>query len=503
MTLSRREFLRLAGLVAAGAAASACAPVYQRLANDVSQSDLPQPSDAPNTYFGALNRLTFGPRPSDRARAAEISLNGWIEEQLAPELIDDAPAMWQLRRFKTLDMDANELFEEGNKLFDDLDKSLVINELRQATLIRQVYSPRQLYEVMVEFWSDHFNISVDKGNCWYLKTVDDREVIRPHALGKFRDLLWASAHSPAMLVYLDNQVNINTHPNENYAREIMELHSLGVNGGYTQRDVMELARCFTGWTVKEHYWLGNFTFNADSHDNGVKEVLGLRINPSGQAEAEQMIELLAAHPSTARFVATKLARRFIADEPPEEIVGRVASTFLETDGDIKAVLRVILLDGLTAYAQPKFKRPVHFIASALRLLNAQTGAGGRISSPTYPLHDYLARLGQLAFAWPMPDGYPDRAAPWQGNLMPRWQFAMALARNEIDGTQITFSELAAATSPSAVVDRLSTLLLDQPLPATQREALIAALQAAGTPTSDELPSIIAAGLIASPAFQWR
>jgi uncharacterized protein (DUF1800 family) len=503
MTLSRREFLRLAGLVAAGAAASACAPIYQRLANDVSQSDLPQPANAPNTYFGALNRLTFGPRPGDRARAAEIGLNGWIEEQLAPESIDEAPAMWRLRRFKTLDMDASELFEEGNKLFDDLDKTPVINELRQAMLIRQVYSPRQVYEVMVEFWSDHFNISVDKGDCWYLKTVDDRDAIRPHALGRFRDLLWASAHSPAMLVYLDNQVNVNTHPNENYAREIMELHSLGVNGGYTQRDVMELARCFTGWTVKEHFWLGDFTFNADTHDNGVKEVLGLRIHPGGQAEAEQVIELLATHPSTARFIAAKLARRFIADEPPEEVIERAASTFLQTDGDIKAVLRVILLGNLTAYAQPKFKRPVHFIASALRLLNAQTDAGGRISSPTFPLHDYLARLGQLAFAWPTPDGYPDRAAPWQGNLMPRWQFAMALARNEIDGTQINLAELITADSPTAAIDQLSSLLLGQPLPAAQRDKLIADLQTAATPTNEELPSIIAAGLIASPAFQWR
>lgn len=491
MTLSRREFLRLAGLVAAGVTAAACAPVYNRLANDP-----PQPAGAPDTYFGALNRLTFGPRLSDRAHAAEIGLAAWIEEQLAPEAIDNSPADWRLQKFKTLDMDANELYEVGNKLFDDLDKTPVIDELRQATLIRQVYSPRQLNEVMVEFWSDHFNISLNKGDCWYLKTVDDREAIRPHALGKFRDLLWASAHSPAMLVYLDNQVNVKSHPNENYAREIMELHSLGVNGGYIQRDVMELARCFTGWTVKEHWWLGDFTFNADEHDDGVKEVLGLILQPGGQAEAEQVIELLATHPATAHFIAAKLARRFIADDPPADIVERAASTFLETDGDIKAILRVILLDGLIAYAQPKFKRPVHFVASALRLLNAQTDSGGFI-------HETIARLGQSHFAWPTPDGYPDRSAPWQGNLMPRWQFAMALARNEIEGTQINGSELAAVDSPFAIINQLSSLLLGQPLPAAQRDELLAALQSAGAPTNEELPSIVAAGLMASPAFQWR
>jgi hypothetical protein len=489
MTLSRRDFLRLAGLVASGVAASACAPVYNKLAGDFQN-----PANVSSDGFPELSRLTFGPRGEERARVAEISLNAWIEEQLAPDSIDDALAFWWLRRFRTLDMDANEIYEVGNKLFDDLDKTPVVNELRQATLTRQIYSRRQLYEVMVEFWSDHFNISVDKGNCWFLKTVDDRNVIRPHALGRFRDLLWASAHSPAMLVYLDNQVNVASHPNENYAREIMELHTLGVGGGYTQKDVMELARCFTGWTVKEHWWLGDFTFNADIHDNDVKEVLGLTIQPNGQTEAEEVIEALAAHPSTARFVATKLARRFIADDPPKEIVEKAAATFTKTDGDIKAVLRVILFDGL-AYAQPKFKRPVNYITSSLRMLNAQTEVGSSIL-------DYLARMGQLPFAWPTPDGYPDRAAPWSGNLMPRWQFAMALARNEIEGTQINLAELVKADSPSTLIDQLSSLLLGGVLPESKRDELAAALKEAGA-TDDDLPPVVAAGLASSPAFQWR
>ncbi|MBI3242373.1 MAG: DUF1800 domain-containing protein [Chloroflexi bacterium] len=489
MTLSRRDFLRLAGLVASGVATSACAPVYNKLAGDFQN-----PANVSSVGFPELSRLTFGPRGEDRARVAEIGLNAWIEEQLAPEAIDDAPADWRLRRFPSLNMDANEIFEMGNKLFDDLDVTPPINELRQATLTCQVYSRRQLYEVMAEFWSDHFNISVNKGICWFLKTVDDRETIRKHALGNFRDLLWASAHSPAMLVYLDNQVNYASHPNENYAREIMELHTLGVGGGYTQRDVMELARCFTGWTVKEHFWYGDFTFNPDFHDTGVKEVLGLTIQPNGQSEAEQVIETLATHPSTARFVATKLARRFIADEPPEEIVERAATAFAETDGDIKAVLRVILFEGL-AYARPKFKRPVNFITSSLRALNAQTDAGQNIV-------DTLARMGQLPFGWPTPDGYPDRAAPWSGNLMPRWQFAMALARNEINGTQINLTELTNADSPSRLIDHFSSLLIGVQLPATKRDELAAALQEAGA-TDGDLPPVIVAGLAASPAFQWR
>ncbi|MEK7326431.1 MAG: DUF1800 domain-containing protein, partial [Chloroflexota bacterium] len=464
-------------------------PVYNKLAGDFQN-----PANVSTGGFPELSRLTFGPRGEERARVAEIGLNAWIEEQLAPDSIDDASAFWRLRRFRTLDMDANEIYEVGNKLFDDLDKTPVVNELRQATLIRQLYSRRQLYEVMAEFWSDHFNISVDKGNCWFLKTVDDRDAIRPHALGKFRDLLWASAHSPAMLVYLDNQVNVASHPNENYAREIMELHTLGVGGGYTQKDVMELARCFTGWPVKEHWWLGDFMFDSDIHDNGVKEVLRLTIQPDGQTEAEQVVEVLAAHPSTARFVATKLARRFIADDPPKEIVEKAATTFTETDGDIKAVLRVILFDGL-AYAQAKFKRPVNFVTSSLRMLNAQTEVGSSIL-------DYLARMGQLPFAWPTPDGYPDRAAPWSGNLMPRWQFAMALARNEIKGTQVNLAELANADSPSTLIDHFSSLLLGAQLPPTKRDELAAALTEAGA-TDDDLPPVVVAGLAASPAFQWR
>jgi len=205
-------------------------------------------------------------------------------------------------------MSATELADWSEGLFDDVDKQSVPRELARATLIRQVYSRRQLYEVMVEFWTDHFNISVEKGDCWFLKTVDDRSVIRPHALGKFRDLLWASAHSPAMLVYLDNQVNYKGAPNEHYARELMELHTLGVHGGYTQQDVQDLARCLTGWSVKEAFWRGDFTFNAGQHDPEAKTVLGLTISPDGQGEAERVVEMLAAHASTARFIATKLGR---------------------------------------------------------------------------------------------------------------------------------------------------------------------------------------------------
>jgi uncharacterized protein (DUF1800 family) len=493
MTLSRRDFLKLGALVTASAALASCAPVYRRLAGDLPSV----PWIAMNAQdFLALNRLTFGPRVQERARFMEIGLQAFIEEQLAYDSINDFDCDLLLSPFKTLKMDANELEGISNQLFENYDREKVPSELRQATLLRQLYSKRQLYEVMVEFWSDHFNIFIEKGNGFYLKTVDDREVIRKHALGSFRDLVWASAHSPAMMIYLDNQANEKSRPNENYARELMELHTLGVDGGYSQQDVMELARCLTGWNVKEHFWLGDFVFKQDLHDTGEKKVLGLTIQPGGQSEAEQVIEYLVSHPSTARFISTKLARRFIADEPPQEIVEKATQTFLDTRGDIQSVLRVILLDGLPL-AQPKYKRPANFILSSLRMLNAETDAVG--------LHDYLLRMGQLYFNWPTPDGYPDRSEAWQGNLMPRWQFAFEFIRNEIKGTKTghkALMDISQANSLSEEIDAVSSLLLGAPLALGVRDELMNSIFSAGA-TEDETLQIVTASLIASPAFQWR
>ena len=491
--LSRRDFLKLASLVTASAALSSCAPVYRKLAGELPTVPW-TPLDA--RHFLILNRLTFGPGVEERARFIEIGLHAWVEEQLAFESIDDFDCNLRLQPFKSLNMDANELEAISNGLFDDYDREMVPNELRQATLIRQIYSRRQLYELMVEFWSDHFNIYVEKGNCFYLKTVDDREVIRKHALGSFRDLVWASAHSPAMLIYLDNQANEKTAPNENYARELMELHTLGVDGGYTQQDVMELARCLTGWKVKEHFWLGDFVFDEGVHDNGVKHVLGLTITPSGIKEAEQVIEHLVTHPSTARFIVTKLTRRFIADEPPQEIIENAAQTFLQTNGDIKSVLRVILLDGLP-FAKPKYKRPANFMLSTLRMLNAETDGAG--------VQEYLLHMGQTYFNWPTPDGYPDHSEAWQGNLMPRWQFAFEFIRNEITGTRHNLRALMDVASSDSLqddVDAVAALLLGVPISSVARDALIDSVLSAGA-TEEETLQIVTAGLLASPAFQWR
>lgn len=496
MPLTRRDSLKLTSLVASSAALASCNPsIFQMAAGrpPLSSWGPLDPAD-----FLALNRLTFGPRPEERARFTRIGLQAWVEEQLAPEAIDDFSCDLRLKSLDTLEMKAQDLADLSDKIFDDIDKKTVPDELRQATLLRQVYSRRQLFETLVEFWSDHFNIATVKGDCFYLKTVDDREVVRKHTLGSFRDLLWASAHSPAMLVYLDNQSNHKGAPNENYARELMELHTLGVHGGYSQQDVMELARCLTGWTVKEHFWAGDFTFDDGLHDTGEKLVLGMRIPPGGQAEAESVIETLAGHPATAGFIATKLARRFLGDPPPGEIVQRAAAAFTQTHGDLRAVLRVILLDGLVAVPVAKYKRPVHFVVSALRMLNAETDGGPA-------LQDYLLRLGQTYFGWPTPDGYPDRDTAWQGNLMPRWQFAFGLVCGELEHTSLDLQALQATSGakdlPKAF-DALASLLLGAPLQPAVRDELIAAVRLAGASDEDLLP-VLAGGILASPAFQWR
>ncbi len=493
MNLSRRDFLKLTGLVAASTALASCAPANRLLAPLANVAWLALSA----ADFLALNRLTFGPNAEERVRFAQIGLTNWIEEQLAPDAIDDFGCELRLRNLGTLGMSASDLFDVSDQIFDNVDRLKVPQELRRATLLRQVYSRRQLFEVMAEFWSDHFNISTEKGDCYYLKTVDDREVIRKNALGSFRDLVWASAHSPAMLVYLDNQANTRGAPNENYARELMELHTLGVEAGYSQQDVMELARCLTGWTVKEHFWRGQFTFDANVHDTGVKRVLGMEIVEAGQAEAERVIERLAEHPAAARFISTKLARRFLADEPPAEIVARAAKTFEQTHGDIRSVLRVILLDGLPL-AQPKYKRPNQFIASALRALNAETDGGDAVQ-------EYLLRLGHVPFNWPTPDGYPDRAQAWQGNLLPRWQFAFALAQNEMKGTQIELQKMmdtVGAKTPEKSADQIASLLLGSSLETSARDELLAALHSAGADEAESL-RIFTAGILASPVFQWK
>ena len=490
MTMERREFLKLAGLVAAGATLSACTPAYGIIADSLESPAMWLEGDT--RAFRILNRLTYGPTLAERQLAAVIGVQAWIEEQLDPASLPDPRGDLSVRPLTSLTLDAADLAAWER---DD-----VVSELKRGALLRRVYSHRQLHETLVEFWTDHFNISVEKGACWYLKTVDDRQVIRRHALGNFRDLLWASAHSPAMLVYLDNQANDRRAPNENYARELLELHTLGVDGGYAQADVMEMARCLTGWTVKDRFWRGQFAFQSGMHDEGAKKVLGALIEPAGQAEAESVIERLAVHPATALHLAHKLTRRFLdpsLDRVPE-LERRAAAAFQASGGEIEAMLRVILLDGVAADPDPtpKFKRPINFVTSGLRMLQTTTN-GGR------PVQDHLNHMGQPLFEWPTPDGPPDEMASWQGGLFARWEFAYDLARNEMEGTELSLKELLKAAQAETLedaFDALGNLLLGAPLPEPARTEV---LRRIGKVPEHDGPALLLAGLLASPAFQWH
>ena len=320
------------------------------------------------------------------------------------------------------------------------------DEITRHSLLRAIYSRRQLYEVMVEFWTDHLNIDLEKGDCIYLKPSDDRDVIRKHALGNFYELIRASATSPAMLVYLDGKSNkVRRHtedkPNENYARELMELHTMGVHGGYTQHDVSEAARCLSGWTFdRNRFFAMNQSesfFKPDWHDDEIKHVLGTVIPPGGgEKDLDQLVKAVCSHPSTARFIATKLCKRFINMEPPASAVDAVAAEFTRTHGEITCVLRALFNTQEFASSQGQLlKRPFKFMVSAMRALAADTQAEKSVLEP-------LQRMGHGLFQYPTPDGYPDEELPWMGTLMWRWNFGLGLATGKQNGVRVELWRLA-------------------------------------------------------------
>ena len=495
MSLNRRSFLRIAAL-SATAAASACGPVRQLLDRD--RVSPPAGALLSEHQVRVLDRLCYGISPVEINKVAETGLHAWIEEQLADDQLPELDLRWRLRNCEVLNKQTDAI-EGAYK------QAEVIRQLRAGTLLRQTYSRRQVYEMLVEFWNDHFNISVEKGPGWALKVVDDRKVIRACALGLFSELLGASAHSPAMLYYLDNQANHRDAPNENYARELMELHTLGVDGGYTQADIYELARCLTGWTVKDHFWRGRFTFDSERHDEGWKNVLGLAVEPGGEQEVELILDHLSHHPATAQHLSVKLVRRFLCDDPlrdQPEWVGRLQSVYLHTSGHIRAMRRKLFLDGLAKDATllgVKLKRPVDFVVSALRVTGAGTDGGAA-------LHQFLTRMGQATFAWPTPDGPPDIAQAWQFNLAPRWDFSLRLLSGMVEGSAVgenILENVMGAGSAKASFERAGSLVLGRRFTTELSSELFEVLRATQD-LDDELKArAVIAGLLASPAFQYR
>ncbi len=445
-----------------------------------------------------LDRLGYGPRPGDIARVRAVGVAAWIEQQLHPERIDDAALGARLAPLVTLALDSRTIVQDYDRpavaerrrrtraagtpaaaeaLAVDADRAdqraaptpaqvknrQVMADLEDAKLLRAVYSERQLDAVLTDFWFNHFNVFAGKGQTRNYLTEYERDVIRPRVFGSFRDLLGATAKSPAMLFYLDNWENVDPNAavrgrrvgparparglNENYARELLELHTLGVDGGYTQADVVAVARAFTGWTMKPREGSG-FTFVAALHDRGAKTVLGHTLRPGGGIEdGEQVLDLLAAHPATARRVAFELAQRFVGDTPPPALVERAAARFLATRGDLREVVRVIVTAPeffADDVVHAKLKTPFEFVASALRAAGAEV-------ERARPLARTLRELGMPSYGCQPPTGYDDTADTWAaaGLLVSRVNFALALTANHVPGSRVPPDPRATATEAIA------------------------------------------------------
>jgi uncharacterized protein (DUF1800 family) len=567
-----------------------------------------------------LNRLGFGARPGDVEKVKTLGINKYIEQQLNPSAITDTIADAKVKNLGVLQMSNEELFakypnpaavlqvvaQNNNLQRQDLQElrrnnqnqnnademkdeknpnemsaadrqkyqkqvtelyqkyklgrpAQIMQQLNASRILRAVYSERQLNEVMVDFWSNHFNVYAQKAATrWFLPEYD-RDVIRPNALGNFKDLLLATAKSPAMLFYLDNfqssspnakqnnnvagnrraeriqkmiqsgqmtpqlreqikdrfnlsdeqldrrmrqmnnQQNTRRGINENYAREIMELHTLGVDGGYTQKDIQEIARAFTGWTIVDARGYrrtftsmatgetnkraerlmrqagiptdtpsGTFYFNENWHDGGEKTILGQKVNEGGMKDGLKVIDILAAHPSTAKFIARKLAVKFVSDNPSEALVKRVADAFTKSKGDIKTTLRALFTD--EEFFAPdnyraKIKTPFELTVSAMRTLGADTN-GGQIQG-------MLAKMGEQLYGYQAPTGYPDTAEDWvnTGALLERMNFAVALAANQIPGTRVDLKKFEAKDKSQILEKSIAVVLEDEINPNTKTTLL--------------------------------
>jgi uncharacterized protein (DUF1800 family) len=534
-----------------------------------------------------LNRITFGLRPGDLDRVKQMTVERFIEEQLHPEAIDDSELEKRLAVLPTGRLASAELYQfyPPVQVADQRasDKNAppifgrpqqIAGELVQQKLVRAVSSNRQLQEVLTDFWFNHFNVFAQKEADQWFVTSYERDVIRPHVLGKFRELLLATAESPAMMFYLDNWLSsspdskqprppgptrlqnaqppksapgadatppagvlpgpqANSQPpagvmsasgvdpntamtpkkggdqnpqsaignpqspqpppprrkpgiNENYARELMELHTLGVSGGYTQKDVQEVARCFTGWTIDRPYQGGGFVFRPWMHDDGAKTVLGVTIPAGGGiTDGLRVIDILAKQPSTARFISKKLCQRFVSDDPPAPLVERVAQVFMKTDGDLCKVVRAILtsaeFNSTTAF-RSKVKSPIELAASAIRAVDGDTNG-----APA--LHEWIRRMGEPLYQFAFPTGYGEDSSKWvnTGVFFNRINYAVALANNQINGTSYDPLRLVSAETAGNVdtlTNRLSALIVHTELAPVSIRAVRAGRADQSAPVTD-------------------
>jgi hypothetical protein len=448
-----------------------------------------------------LNRTGYGWNDDTRARLRELGVERYIREQLQPEDIDDGALETMLTRLPSLEMGFQDLraaypqqAEPGQPRLLD-----VLRELQEAKLLRAIAGRRQLQEVLVDFWFNHFNVMTAGNRRGWDISPYERLAIRPHVLGRFRDLLLATARSPAMGDYLDNRLNRVNALNENYARELLELHTLGVDGGYTEADVVEVARCFTGWR-SDYDAPDGFRFQASWHDQGRKTIMGVLEIPSGGGEQDgvDVIEFLAAHPSTARFIARKLVVRFVSEEPPAALVAAAADTYLATGGDLRAVMETILLSpeflDEPAYRGTKVKRPPHLFASLARALGADPG-----QLDLARVRNHVRDLGEDLYKAPPPTGYPDASGFWTspGTVLLRFNWTERAARG-LDGFR--FAWPAAGPGAAEITDALLARLFVAPVSGATHDTVVAFVDLLGQADHDVRLEQAAAVLLSSPEF---
>lgn len=380
-----------------------------------------------------LGRIQYGWTPREFAHAAAVGPERYLRSQLDHEAIEDAAVPPSPAGMSATTPVAKIM---------QIRPQETVNAFQEFTLVRAISSRRQLFERMVEFWGDHLYISLMKRDCRWLKAIDDREVIRAHAMGKFGDMLQASAKSPAMLDYLDARYSVASGPNQNYARELMELHTIG--SGFTQKDVEEVSRCFTGWTYIPEQ--GTFVFDSKTHDNGSKRVLGVDIPANGGVrDGELVLKMLAEHPATARTIAVKLGRYFYGSDAPAAVVDSAAKKYLATGGSIREVVKAVLDVPALLNAPPKLKRPRDLFVGMIRALQPAI-------ADTSGLQEYLEAAGHLPYRWEPPDGYPDTFEYWSSALLPRWNFGFALVQGGVRGLQLAPAPLTsgARTLPELI-----------------------------------------------------
>jgi uncharacterized protein (DUF1800 family) len=508
------------------AAAPAPNPVLELPARPKTVVDPAPSAEALSAARHVLNRFAFGPRPGEVERVARMGSERWLDEQLAgpaesplleaalvphraafvppAQLVDD----WLGDGWEAETRTLRELREDAKPHYREH-----LERLATAELTRDILSQRQLEAVMTDFWANHFNVFASKGFVRLFEGDYLERAIRPHALGKFSELLLATAHHPAMLLYLDNaeskrpsgSKNGNVRKrrgglNENYARELLELHTLGVDGGYNQADVQNVARILTGWSVVRINEGGfDFVFRKGAHDRGEKTVLNETF-PGGQGEAEgvRLLELLARHPSTAQHLARQLCARFVADQPPASCVSAAAAAYARTDGDIKEVVRAIAKDPsfwASAARGSKLKTPLELLASAARALDGRPDGSLELAKT-------MTQLGEPLLQERVPTGYPDTEPEWAsgGGMLARMSFASDLGAGNVRGLDVPWDETAPANvDATALVNRLGAQLLG--LSATSPTLGLVREEVSAVEDPEKRRATAVALLIGSPEFQ--